>query len=57
MGMLDTYRSTVSALSSIADVHDWIILLPPLRLGMFRTISIQDAEEAWSRSAAGMTWW
>jgi hypothetical protein len=28
-----------------------------LRLGMFRTISIQDAEEAWSRSAAGMTWW
>ena len=57
MGMLDTYRSTVSALSSIAGVHDWIILLPPLRLGMFRTISIQDAEEAWSRSTAGMTWW
>jgi hypothetical protein len=57
MGMLDKYRNTVSALSSIADVHDWIILLPPLRLGMFRTISIQDAEEAWSRSATGMTWW
>ena len=57
MGMLDTYRSTESALSSIAGVHDRIILLPPLRLGMFRIISIQDAEEAWSRSAAGMTWW
>ena len=57
MGMLDTYGSTVSALNSIASVHDRIILLPPLRLGMFRTISIQDAEEAWSRSALGMTWW
>jgi len=57
MGMLDTYRSTVSALSSITSLHDWIILLPPLRLGMFRTISIQDAEEAWARSTAGMTWW
>lgn len=57
MGTLDTYRSTVSALNSIAGVHVCIVLLPPLRLGMFRTISIQDAEEAWSRSAAGVAWW
>ncbi|KAF8162711.1 hypothetical protein B0H34DRAFT_291543 [Crassisporium funariophilum] len=57
MGMLDTYRTTVSALNSIANSHDWIILLPPLRLGMFRTISIQDAEDSWSRSASGISWW
>jgi len=57
MSMLDTYRSTVTSLQALAAAHPKLVLLPPLRLGMFRTISIQDAEKAWSESTAGKRWW
>ena len=57
MAMLDSYRETVAALNDLAAQYPRLTLLPPLCLGMFRTISIEDAEHAWAESVAGRTWW
>ncbi|KIK01367.1 hypothetical protein K443DRAFT_573251 [Laccaria amethystina LaAM-08-1] len=57
VGTLDLYERTMAALEALSAEYPWILLLPPLRLGMFSTLSIEDAETAWLDSCAGRQWW
>jgi len=51
------YEHTISSLERLSQERSCLVLLPPLRLGLFRMITIQDAEKAWLQSNAGKTWW
>ncbi|KAF8875705.1 hypothetical protein BD779DRAFT_1449908 [Infundibulicybe gibba] len=55
--MMDIYRHTMLALRHLEEERAELTVLPALRIGLFRTVSIQDAEEGWARSVAGDVWW
>lgn len=57
MNMMSLYEQTMQDLTRLAREHERLILLSPLRIGLFRTVSIQDAEVAWMDSIEGRTWW
>lgn len=54
---MSLYEHTISSLEHLSQERSWLVLLAPLRLGLFRMITIQDAEKAWLQSNAGKTWW
>jgi len=58
MDMLDLYDRQMLFLNRLAEEYKvFVRLLPPLRYGLFRTVSIQDAEVAWMQSVTGRSWW
>lgn len=57
MDMMTLYEHTMASLNRLAEEHARLILLPPLRIGLFRTVSILDAETAWMDSISGRLWW
>ncbi|KAJ7581487.1 hypothetical protein C8J56DRAFT_960157 [Mycena floridula] len=51
------YADTMVTLNQLEKEHARMILLPPLRFGLFRAVPIQDAESAWLESISGPGWW
>ncbi|PBK92082.1 hypothetical protein ARMGADRAFT_1053981 [Armillaria gallica] len=58
LNMMDLYEETMASLRRLLSRHQQrLVLLSPLRMGLFRTVTIQDAEVAWSESISGRCWW
>ncbi|KAK0493245.1 hypothetical protein EDD18DRAFT_1406115 [Armillaria luteobubalina] len=58
LNMMDMYEETMASLRRLLSQHQQrLVLLSPLRMGLFRTVTIQDAEVAWSESISGRCWW
>lgn len=57
MDMMFIYVHSMSTLRRLSKEHQRLVLLAPLRFGVFRTVSIQEAEMAWTDSVEGCPKW